>query len=30
VRFDNIAHSPWLNFKLGRFELDNLLLKSAS
>src|SRR6202453_671673 len=25
VRFDNIAHSPWLNFKLGRFELDNLL-----
>jgi hypothetical protein len=25
VRFDNIAHSPWLNVKLGRFELDNLL-----
>jgi hypothetical protein len=25
VRFDNIAHSSWLNFKLGRFELDNLL-----
>ena len=25
VRFDNIAHSPWLNFKMGRFELDNLL-----
>src|ERR1700734_1675086 len=25
VRFDNILHSPWLNFKLGRFELDNLL-----
>jgi hypothetical protein len=25
VRFDNIARSPWLNFKLGRFELDNLL-----
>jgi len=25
VRFDNIGHSPWLNFKLGRFELDNLL-----
>jgi hypothetical protein len=25
VRFDNIANSSWLNFKLGRFELDNLL-----
>jgi len=25
VRFENIARSPWLNFKLGRFELDNLL-----
>ena len=25
VRFDNIGHSPWFNFKLGRFELDNLL-----
>jgi hypothetical protein len=25
VRFDNIFHSPWLNFKMGRFELDNLL-----
>jgi hypothetical protein len=25
VRFDNIGHSSWLNFKLGRFELDNLL-----
>jgi len=25
VRFDNIHNSPWLNFKLGRFELDNLL-----
>jgi hypothetical protein len=22
VRFDNILHSPWLNFKFGRFELD--------
>ena len=25
VRLDNIVHSPWLNIKLGRFELDNLL-----
>src|ERR1700683_5697154 len=25
VRFDNILHSSWFNFKLGRFELDNLL-----
>jgi hypothetical protein len=25
VRLDNIAHSSWLNVKLGRFELDNLL-----
>jgi len=25
ARFDNIAHTTWLNFKLGRFELDNLL-----
>lgn len=25
VRFDNVAHSPWLNFKMGKFELDNLV-----
>ena len=25
VRFDNLAHSPWVNVKLGKFELDNLL-----
>jgi hypothetical protein len=25
ARLDNIFHSPWLNIKLGRFELDNLL-----
>jgi hypothetical protein len=25
ARLDNIAHSPWLNIKLGKFELDNLL-----
>src|SRR3984893_16191166 len=24
-RFDNIFGSPWLNFKLGKFELDNLV-----
>jgi len=25
ARLDNIAGSPWLNVKLGKFELDNLL-----
>ena len=25
VRFDNILGSPWLNIKMGRFELNNLL-----
>jgi len=25
ARLDNIAGSSWLNFKLGKFELDNLL-----
>jgi len=25
ARLDNIFHSPWLNLKLGKFELDNLL-----
>ncbi|HUK23482.1 MAG TPA: hypothetical protein VLV49_02800 [Terriglobales bacterium] len=25
VRFDNVAHSSWLNFKMGKFELDNLV-----
>ncbi len=25
VRFDNLLHSPWLNVKLGKFELDTLL-----
>ena len=25
ARVDNIAGSPWLNIKLGKFELDNLL-----
>jgi hypothetical protein len=25
ARLDNLFGSPWLNFKLGKFELDNLL-----
>lgn len=25
VRFDNLLESPWVNFKLGKFELDNLI-----
>ena len=25
VRLDNLLHSSWLNFKFGKFELDNLL-----
>jgi hypothetical protein len=25
VRFDNLGHSPWLNLKVGKFELDNLI-----
>lgn len=25
VRFDNLFHSGWLNVKVGKFELDNLL-----
>jgi hypothetical protein len=25
VRFDNLAHTSWLNFKFGKFELDNLI-----
>jgi len=25
VRFDNVLHSPWLNFKMGKFELDNIV-----
>lgn len=25
VRFDNLFKSSWLNFKVGKFELDNLL-----
>lgn len=25
ARLDNLAHTSWLNFKFGKFELDNLL-----
>ena len=25
VRFDNLLNSPWLNVKVGKFELDNLM-----
>ncbi len=25
VRFDSLLKSPWLNFKLGKFELDNII-----
>ena len=25
IRFDNLGNSPWLNLKVGKFELDNLM-----
>jgi hypothetical protein len=25
ARLDNLFHSPWLNLKLGKFELDNII-----
>lgn len=25
VRFDNLAKSPWLNLRFGKFELDNII-----
>jgi hypothetical protein len=25
VRLDNLFHSPWINFKFGKFELDNVV-----
>lgn len=25
ARLDNVFHSPWLNFKMGKFELDNIV-----
>src|SRR5258706_12853921 len=30
VRLDNLFHSPWLNFKLGKFELDNIVSEKRS
>ena len=29
IRFDNLAGSPWLNLKFGRFELDNYDFREA-
>src|SRR6202041_2183397 len=29
LRFDNIKGSSWLNFKFGRFELDNLISENG-
>ncbi|MFZ1136663.1 MAG: hypothetical protein WAN69_17065 [Candidatus Korobacteraceae bacterium] len=25
ARIDNIGHNPWFNFKMGKFELDNVI-----
>ncbi len=25
ARLDNIGHSPWFNFKMGKYELDNII-----
>jgi hypothetical protein len=25
VRLDNLFHTPWMNFKFGKFELDNIV-----
>ena len=30
VRFDNLAKSPWVNLKFGKFELDNMLSEKRS
>lgn len=30
ARLDNLFHSPWLNFKLGKFELDNIVSEKRS
>src|SRR6266704_2470238 len=27
---DNVFHSPWLNFKFGKFELDNIVSEKRS
>ena len=29
-RLDNLFGSPWLNLKLGKFELDNLVSENAN
>jgi hypothetical protein len=29
-RLDNLFHSPWLNIKLGKFELDNIVSEKRS
>src|SRR5438270_4910677 len=30
ARLDNLFHSPWLNFKFGKFELDNIVSEKRS
>lgn len=30
VRFDNLFHSPWLNVKFGKFELDSFISEKRS
>jgi len=30
VRFDNLFHSPWLNVKMGKFELDSFISEKRS
>jgi hypothetical protein len=30
VRFDNLLHSPWLNVKVGKFELDSFISEKRS
>jgi len=30
VRFDNLFHSPWLNVKVGKFELDSFISEKRS
>ena len=29
VRLDNLLHSPWFNFRFGKFELDNFISEGA-
>ena len=30
ARLDNVFHSPWLNIKMGKFELDNVVSEKRS